>query len=73
MNPAEELDGYVLTAEVERLTGYTRRWLSELVKADKFPKPDAPGSLGRAHRWRRSTIKRALDQMSATTTGHSNQ
>lgn len=65
MNAAEQLDGYVETREVEQLTGYSRRWLSELFKAGKFPKPDAPGSLGRAHRWRRSTIKRALDEMAA--------
>lgn len=58
------LDGYVDTREVEQLTSYTRRWIFELVKAGKFPKPDAPGCLGRAHRWRRSTIKRALDEMS---------
>lgn len=60
------LDGYVETREVEQLTGYTRRWLAELMKADKFPKPDAPGRRGAAHRWRRSTIKRVLDEMSAT-------
>jgi predicted DNA-binding transcriptional regulator AlpA len=59
------LDGYVETRTVEELTGYTRRWIAELIKAGKFPKPDAPGKRGSAHRWRRSTIKRALDEMSA--------
>ena len=58
---ADEMDGLLGTAEVERITGYGRRWLAELVKQEKFPKPDVPGRLGAANRWRRSTIRRYLD------------
>lgn len=65
MKIADELDGFIETRQVEELTGYTRRWLSEKVKAGSFPAPDVPGRRGSAHRWRRSTIKRALDDMAA--------
>lgn len=56
-----EIDGFIVTAEVEQLTGYTRRWIAEKVKANTFPAPDVPGRIGSAHRWRRSTIQRWLD------------
>lgn len=60
-----DLDGYVATREVEELTTYSRRWLYHLIKINKFPKPDIPGRIGSAHKWRRSTIKRALEEMAA--------
>jgi predicted DNA-binding transcriptional regulator AlpA len=58
-----DLDGYLDTRDVERLTGYTRRWISQLIKRGKFPPPDVHGGRGAAHRWRCSTILRALDDM----------
>lgn len=64
----EELDGFYVTRQVEELTSYTRRWIYALVKSGKFPAPDVPGRVGSAHRWRRSTIKRALDEMAAQAT-----
>jgi predicted DNA-binding transcriptional regulator AlpA len=62
----DELDGFLVTREVEELTRFTRRWLYDLVKKGKFPKPDVPGGTGAAHRWRRSTIKRALNDMAGS-------
>ena len=59
----DDLDGFLLTRDVERLTGYSRRWIYHLMKLDKFPQPDVYGGVGASHRWRRSTIKRALDAM----------
>jgi predicted DNA-binding transcriptional regulator AlpA len=64
---AEELDGLIETRDVERTTGYTRRWISELIARGRFPPPDVPGRLGSAHRWRRSTIRRYLDSVSQCT------
>jgi len=61
---AEELDGFIKTRDVERATGYTRRWISELIARGRFPPPDVPGRLGSAHRWRRSTIRRYLESLS---------
>ena len=64
----DALDGFLVTRQVEELTSYSRRWIYALVKAKKFPAPDVPGHVGVAHRWRRSTIKRALDEMAAQAT-----
>lgn len=58
-----EIDGFVETAEVEKLTGFTRRWISEKVKKGEFPAPDVKGRRGSAHRWRRSKIRTALAAM----------
>lgn len=63
MSHDSEIDGFIETAEVERLTGFGRRWLFEKVKGGSFPPPDVKGRRGSAHRWRRSTIRRALDAM----------
>lgn len=60
---AEELDGFIKTRDVERATGYTRRWISTLISRGRFPPPDVRGRLGSAHRWRRSTIRRYLDSL----------
>lgn len=65
-----ELDGWLDTRQVEKLTSYTRRWLSELIKAGKFPPPEVAGGLGASHRWRRSTIERALENMASSGRRH---
>lgn len=62
---ADELDGLLETREVERAVSYSRRWIAILIEQDKFPRPDVPGRLGSAHRWRRSTIRRYLDSLSS--------
>jgi predicted DNA-binding transcriptional regulator AlpA len=62
---ATQLDGFYVTRQVEELTCFSCRWIYHLVRIKKFPAPDVPGRVGSAHRWRRSTIKRALDEMAA--------
>lgn len=57
---ADELDGLIETRDVERATGYTRRWIAELISRGRFPPPDVRGRRGSAHRWRRSTIRHYL-------------
>lgn len=61
---AEELDGLIETRDVERATGYPRRWISVLIARGCFPPPDVQGRLGSAHRWRRSTIRGYLNSIS---------
>ncbi len=60
-----EIDGYMVTSEVEDAFGVGRRWIYNLIRRGKFPPPDVPGRLGAPHRWRRSTIRKALDDMAA--------
>lgn len=61
--PPGDLDGYVTTADVCDLTRYSRRWLNILIRDGRFPKPDIPSSGTNTNRWRRSTIRKALDAM----------
>lgn len=61
-----DLDPMLTTADVERVTGYSRRWISHLIQIGDFPAPDAPArKRGASNRWRQSTIRRALDEMQA--------
>ncbi len=59
------LDGFLTCRQVAALIGYSTRWLRELVTRGEFPAPDAPGARGVSHRWRSSTVERALDEMEA--------
>lgn len=67
MNTAEELDGFMVTREVEETVAFGRRWISEKIKNNEFPPPDVPGRRGSAHRWRRSTIRKYLDSLTLPT------
>jgi hypothetical protein len=64
-----DLDGYVTTAEVCYLTGWSRRWLNVRTKNGGWPKPEIPSSGTNTKRWRRSTIRRALDAMAGIAPG----
>lgn len=70
---AAEMDGLLDTRQVEVTVGYSRRWLAELIRQQKFPAPDVPGRIGSAHRWRRSTIAKYLDELAASATSTSEQ
>jgi len=43
---AEELDGFIKTRDVERATGYTRRWISELIARGPLSTAGHAGSVG---------------------------
>jgi len=64
-----DLDGYVTTADVCYVTRYSRRWLNKLIHDGRFPKPDIPSSGTNTNRWRRSTIRKALDAMAGIAPG----
>lgn len=57
----DDLDGYVTTAEVCRLTGWSRRWLNVKTKNGGWPPPDIPSTGTSTKRWRRSTARKGLD------------
>jgi hypothetical protein len=58
-----DLDGYVTTAEVCYLTGWSRRWLNVVTNKGRWPKPDIPSSGTNTKLWRRSTVRKGLDAM----------
>jgi hypothetical protein len=57
----DELDPFLRSSKVAKARDVSTRWLSELVKAGKFPPPDRPATKrGEPNLWRLSTVKRGL-------------
>lgn len=64
----EEMDGFLVTRDVIALVRCSKRKLYRMIEANEFPAPDVAGRVGApransTHRWRRSTVRRALDEM----------
>ena len=60
-------DGLITSREFSELLAYSTRTLAEKVKRGEIPPPDRPArKLGEGHKWKRSTVKRVLDQASAS-------
>ncbi len=58
----DELDPFLRSSQIAKARGVSTRWLSELVKAGKFPPPDRRATKrGEPNLWRLSNAKRALD------------
>lgn len=67
MMDTDELDPFLRSSQIAKARGVSTRWLSELVKADKFPPPDRRATKrGEPNLWRLSTAKRALDALVQT-------
>lgn len=69
----EESDPFVKWAPIcEALGGRSRRTLYEMVKRGDFPPPDRPAQRnGEADLWRKSTVRRAIEQFAAVPKQHS--
>lgn len=60
----DELDPFLRSSQIAKARGVSTRWLSELVKAGKFPPPDRRATkLGEANLWRLSNVQRALNNL----------
>lgn len=60
----DELDPFLRSSQIAKARGVSTRWLSKLVKDEKFPPPDRRATKrGEPNLWRLSTAKRALDSL----------
>jgi hypothetical protein len=62
----DDLDPFIGRPGVTAVTGWGSRWISEKIKSGGWPPPDVPATKrGERDLWRKSTVKRGLDELQA--------